>query len=269
MARLTLNNALRSEYTQLFDTCLVDPAQQRGVDFCARAVQSGRPQYEDVGSPLGVPWFMVGVIHGMESGFSFQRHLHNGDPLAARTVQVPAGRPRSGAPPFTWVESALDALRIQRLDKWTDWGIAGMLYQLEAYNGFGYRTRHPETLTPYLWSFSNHYTSGKYVADGTWSATAKSKQCGAAVILRRLAEMGVIHFSATGEPQVQSPGELEPLVRYSMTERSDAAAQLQAALNRFPGVFLREDGVPGKATSDACLRVLGHYLAGDPRSQHG
>ena len=142
-----------------------------------------------------------------------------------------------------------------------------MLYQLEAYNGFGYRTRHPEVLTPYLWSFSNHYTSGKYVADGTWSPTAKSKQCGAAVILRRLAEMGVINFSASGHALSQSPDELEPLVRYSMTEKSDAATQLQVALNRFPGVFLRVDGVPGKATSDACFRVLGHFLAGDPRSQ--
>jgi len=69
----------------------------------------------------------------------------------------------------------------------TDWSLAGMLYQLEGYNGWGYRLHHPHVLTPYLWSFSNHYTSGKYVAGGTWSDIAASKQCGAAVLLRRLA----------------------------------------------------------------------------------
>ena len=112
-----------------------------------------------------------------------------------------------------------------------------------------------------------NYRGGKYVADGTWSPTAKSNQCGAAVILRRLAEKGVIQFSREGVPVVRNPGELEPLVRFSTTEKSDAATSLQQALNSFPGVFVKVDGVPGQATSDACRRVLGHYLAGDPRAQ--
>ena len=41
--------------------------------------------------------------------------------------------------------------------------------------------------SPYLWSFSNHYARGKYVADGHFSATAVSQQCGAALLLKRLA----------------------------------------------------------------------------------
>ncbi len=49
-------------------------------------------------------------------------------------------------------------------------------------------------LSPYLWSFSTHYQCGKYVADGRWSETAVSKQCGAAVLLRRLAEHGEGNF---------------------------------------------------------------------------
>jgi lysozyme family protein len=51
------------------------------------------------------------------------------------------------------------------LDHWQDWSLAGLLYRLEAYNGFGYRKHHPEVLTPYLWSFSST-TAGKYVQDG-------------------------------------------------------------------------------------------------------
>jgi lysozyme family protein len=44
--------------------------------------------------------------------------------------------------------------------------------------------KHPEVLTPYLWSFTNHYTKGKFVADGKFDANAVSKQCGAAAILK-------------------------------------------------------------------------------------
>ena len=266
MPTVSLTSALREQYATLFDTCAADPARQPDVEKCAKGVEFGRPQYEAVGSPLGIPWYVIGAIHSMETGLSFQRHLHNGDPLTARTVHFPPGRPASGSPPYSWVDSANDALLLRRMDKWTDWTIPGLLYQLEAYNGFGYRTQHPDVLTPYLWSFSNHYRSGKYVADGTWSQTAKSAQCGAAVILRRLAEKGVIQFSREGVPVAKSPGDLAPLVQFSLTKESDAAAKLQEALNNFPGVFVKADGVPGKATSDACKRVLGHFLTGDPRA---
>src|SRR5206468_849198 len=109
-------------------------------------------------------------------------------------VQVPAGRPKTGNPPFGWEESAGDALSMKGLSPQTDWSLAGTLYQLERYNGWGYRLFHPYVLSPYLWSFSNHYKSGKYVADGTWSDTAVSKQCGAVALLRRMAEHGQIEF---------------------------------------------------------------------------
>src|SRR5439155_371250 len=133
---------------------------------------------------------VVAVIHSMEAGGDFTRHLHNGDPLTARTTHVPAGRPRTGKPPFTWEASAIDALTYQGFGNWKDWSVPGTLYKLEGYNGFGYRDHHPQVLSPYLWSFSNHYARGKYVADGRFSQTAVSQQCGAAVLLKRLQEGG-------------------------------------------------------------------------------
>ena len=122
----------------------------------------------------------------MESSMNFKRHLHNGDPLSGRTIRVPAGRPLAGTPPFTWDESASDALILRKINQWKDWTIEGTLYQIEGYNGWGYRLHHPSVLSPYLWSFSNHYIKGKYIADGTWSDTAISNQCGAAVLLKYL-----------------------------------------------------------------------------------
>jgi lysozyme family protein/peptidoglycan hydrolase-like protein with peptidoglycan-binding domain len=190
MAALT--NKLAKEYGLLYESCLIRPNRKAEVDRIVRRMTANRRRYEKVAKALKMPWYVVSVIHQMEAGMNFSRHLHNGDPLTARTTHVPAGRPKTGTPPFTWEQSATDALAQQRFDRWKDWSIPGILYKLEGYNGWGYRTNHPQVRSPYLWSFSNHYTRGKYVADGRFSPTAVSAQCGAAVLLRRLQEGGKV-----------------------------------------------------------------------------
>ena len=69
-----------------------------------------------------------------------------------------------------------------------------MLYTIERYNGTGYLRYHKNVPTPYLWSGSQHYVKGKYVSDGKWSSSAVSKQVGAAVILKELANRGLLSF---------------------------------------------------------------------------
>ena len=275
MATVRFNNTLQADYRQLFDGCLIQESRASEIQSAVMRIVRGRSRYEAVGSPLGIPWFVVGVIHCMEGKLNFATHLHNGDPLTARTIHVPAGRPRQGMSPFAWEDSARDALCLRNLHKWSDWGLAGTLYQLEGYNGFGYRLYHPEVRTPYLWGGSNWYAGGKYVADGTWSPGAASKQCGAAVLLRRMAEFGQVVFARDGELSVRPPDtvavapdatQVEPLVRYSKRGRSTAVAELQRALNRFPGIFVKVDGIPGDRTSAAFKRLSGHYLQGDPRA---
>ncbi len=267
MPAVTLTPALRAEYTDLFNTCLIRPAFAQEVETLLNGLLSHQARYEQVGNALGIPWFFVAVVHNMESSQSFNGHLHNGDPLTARTVQVPAGRPK-GQPPFTWEQSAADALTLQGLNKLADWSLPSVLFQLERYNGFGYRRLHPEVLSPYLWSRSNHYTSGKFVADGTWSDTAVSKQVGAAVLLRRLAEKNLTDFTDQPIPPLNTP----PLVvNHSNKKPTDplVVAQvetLQTWLNTFPGIFVKIDGVPGDKTSEAFKRVTGHFLPGDPRA---
>lgn len=196
----SLTDDLRAEYETLFDTCQVRPAVQAEVNAQAAKIVRNRRRYEAVGQALSIPWQFIGVIHHMECSQRFDRHLHNGDPLTARTVHVPAGRPAAGSPPFQWEESAIDALRLEGLDKVGDWSIPSMLYQIEKYNGFGYRTRHPEVLTPYLWCGSNHYIKGKYVADGKFDCDAVSKQEGAAPILRRVLALAPLTFSPAAPP---------------------------------------------------------------------
>jgi lysozyme family protein len=195
---MTLSDDLRAEYIKLFAQCQTRPVWIPAVaDFCGHIYLSvgARSQYEEVQKETGVPWFVVGLIHGMECSFSFKEHLHNGDPLTHRTVNVPAGRPKIGDPPFPWLDSAVDAIQYDRLDQWTDWSVAGICYKLEGYNGWGYRGHHINS--PYLWSGSNNYERGKYVADGHWDPDAVSKQVGAITALKWMVDNHVAALRAT------------------------------------------------------------------------
>jgi lysozyme family protein len=181
--------AIAQEYGDFFDLCQLDPARQGNVSYYLNSIAKGKMAYVDVGEPLRIPWYFIGLIHGMECGFDFGRHLHNGDPLTSRTVRVPRGHPKDGSPPFTWKQSASDVLMLQGLHQIEDWSIPHMLYLLEKYNGFGYRFK--AAPTPYLWSFSNLYQRGRYVADGQYDPNAVSLQCGAGVILKIGKERGL------------------------------------------------------------------------------
>ncbi len=183
-------SAHRAEYERRFAECVVLPSKSGVVDGYITKLTANRARYDAVGASMGIPWWFIGGIHALESAFAFDRHLHNGDPLSARTRRVPANRPVIGAPPFTWEESAADALVYQKLDQWDDWSLAGALYKWEAYNGFGYRKR--GIPSPYLWSFSNQYSKGRYVRDHIFDPNAVSNQCGTAVLLRVLMNSGIV-----------------------------------------------------------------------------
>jgi lysozyme family protein len=181
-----LTAELGAEYQQLFDSCTVSHADVSAVDAIADRVLKNKKRYQAVGDKVTTPWYVVAAIHNLEASQDFTRHLHNGDRLTHRTVQVPADRPEAGHPPFTWEVSASDALTMHGFDAIAAWTVPTMLFQFEKYNGFGYRNRHPEVLSPYLWCFTNHYTKGKFVKDGVFSSTTRSQQCGAVALLLRL-----------------------------------------------------------------------------------
>ena len=185
--------SLKPEYAQLFQSALVRPEHKESTDWYLVMMQKSKARYQPVSENTGVPWHFIAVCHALESSFNFRAHLHNGDfPLSARTRQVPAGRPAKWLPPSDWESSARDALRLLGFAGQKDWSLERTLYRLEAFNGFGYRPH--GVASPYLWSFSNHYDRGKYTADRKWSASAKSQQCGAAVMLRLLTDAGEIDW---------------------------------------------------------------------------
>lgn len=256
------NDLLRNEYQQLFNTCVIHPKNYPAVDACVDRIVSNKPRYEVVSSRIGVPWYFIGILHNMECSCRFDTHLHNGDPLTARTTHVPKGFPKSGFPPFHWEDSAEDALRLKGLDTWPDWGIPAMLFKMEQYNGFGYRQHGIHS--PYLWSFSNHYTRGKYTSDGIFDPTAVSKQIGGAVLLRRMSER---QLAVAGEVDVVTLiKKVGAEVVYHPAVYSKQAETLQVLLNS-AGQHLRVDGKAGDATSEAFQRISGVYLQGDSRRQ--
>jgi lysozyme family protein len=258
MTRVHLTQALASEYRELFNTMELDQDRFGDVDRIVSIILSNKARYEAAAVGVKAPWFFVAVIHNMESGLRMDRHLHNGDPLTARTRHVPANRPAKGEPPFTWEESASDALQLRKIDAVSDWNLERILYELEGYNGWGYRQYHQHVKSPYLWSFSNHYKRGKYVADGTWSDTARSRQCGAAVIIKRLEQQGVI------APLTSQSRTRDVPLRYS-NRKLPNAEDLQRFLNTFSGISVRVDGKPGEKTSDAVYQIFGFHLKDDPR----
>lgn len=262
-----LTPQLRAEYQNLFNTCEIRAVRETAVKSLVNTLLQNKSRYEAVGDQTDVPWYIIAVIHNMESSQNFKTHLHNGDPLTARTVHVPAGRPASGTPPFKWEFSAIDALTFENFDRVEDWTLPSALFQLEKFNGFGSRNRGINT--PYLWSFSNHYTKGKFVADNVFDPNAVSQQCGAAVLLRRMVNDGAIEIPLQIKPstvnEIKAAGASVP---FSNSQKTIQATRLQKLLNRFPGISVKltPDGIPGKGTSAAFKEVTGNFLAGDPRA---
>ena len=173
----------------------IKPSWLGRADAQTRRIIANKKRYQKVSAILQkrhnnyIPWQFIGVIHMMESNCNFGTHLHNGDSLQARTRQVPAGRPRTGSPPFTWEESAVDALVMKKFDEEDKWTMEKICYNLERYNGWGYVNR--GIPSPYLWSGSNIYTRGKYVRDGVFDANEVSQQVGALVLLKRILALDV------------------------------------------------------------------------------
>ncbi|WP_245286840.1 hypothetical protein [Bradyrhizobium sp. Tv2a-2] len=133
----------------------------------------------------GVPWAMIAVIHERECSQDWTRSLAQGDPWKRTSVHVPAGR----GPFISWEAAAIDALVncAPYAARNTDWSIGPSLTKLEEYNGLGYAAR--GLPSPYLWSGTDQYKSGKYVRDGVYDPSAVDSQLGCAGLLKAMAAL--------------------------------------------------------------------------------
>jgi lysozyme family protein/peptidoglycan hydrolase-like protein with peptidoglycan-binding domain len=272
--------SLKAEYADLLRRMQVRPERVAAVDRIAKRLVALKPRYDEVARATGVPWSVIAVLHQRESDADFDTHLHNGDPLTARTRHVPAGRPETGNPPFAWEVSAIDALTMppHSLHLVKQWTIERTCYEIEKYNGFGYRDHHPTVKSPYLWSFTTIYERGKYIADGRFDAGEIDQQCGTMPILQRMmeldpsvrfesativttADVGLLAIGATGERVRQLQTALAQL-GFQVGDIDGEFGPITAAA---VGAFQSAHGLPPTGAADQAIQqALGATLPHGP-----
>ena len=166
----------------------------QGFDSTAKRLCLPKARYLTISLATGVPWHVIAVIHEREAGGPphWDKQLGQGDPLDEVSRHDPQGRgpfldhPGDAAGRDAFYRGALDALIDcpPHASRWTDWTVGGTLTLLEEYNGLGYAAM--GVPSAYVWSGTNQYVSGKYIADHVYRASAVDVQEGCAPILARM-----------------------------------------------------------------------------------
>ena len=176
----------KTGYHNLWNKAAVRPEKAAAANKLAEKILSEPYQstFKKVEDVTGVPWFLVAALLERESSLDLNTYLGNGEKLDQVTHLVPAGR----GPFKNFQAGAVDALTYEGMTGIapSDWTVERMLYWAERFNGEGYFGKNINS--PYLWSWTNLYTSGKYVADGKFSSSEVDPQPGVAAILKALAE---------------------------------------------------------------------------------
>lgn len=182
----------------------IDP--KRKGEFVAVAKRlvapAAKARYLTIQARTGVPWWFTAVVHEREAGQRFDRQLGQGDALNRVSTHVPKGR----GPFKSFEDGAVDALVncAPYAARQRDWRIGPALTMLEQYNGLGYAAK--GVPSPYDWSGTDQYRSGKYVADHVYSASAVDRQLGCAALLATMAELDPdVHFDGASAPVPAKP----------------------------------------------------------------
>ncbi|MCG2628906.1 peptidoglycan-binding protein [Bradyrhizobium sp. WYCCWR 13023] len=235
--------SLKSGYESNWANLQIRPARLAEAKATARKAISGKATYQQVERLTGVPWCFVALCHYRESNFDFDTYLGNGESLHRVTSLVPKGR----GPFASFVEGAVDALRIQNFVGAQDWCIARTLYRLECFNGLGYHAKGVNS--PYLYGGSTLYgqpeaRAGKFVADHVFDPNHIDSQLGTAVILHAMmSQDSSINFDDS--PSIAPHSEPDE-------DETSSVLLMQQTLNRLGAKPpLVEDGISGPKTKAA------------------
>ena len=201
-------STLAPEYAALLAAMRLDPAREHELAAGAVVVlelsERHRDEWAEVAGKTGVPRLWGLASFERESGSDYSRSPAQGDRWDRVSVNVPRGL----GPYRCWGDACVAAYRLDRLDavagsagvppalslpspasgggeKREDaggtpalpgWAWPRACYEGEPFNGFGPRAHGRRT--GYLWSWTNIYTGGKYVADGKWDPDTQDQQCG-------------------------------------------------------------------------------------------
>lgn len=197
MAKYPYTPEIRSDNEAKWASLSIDK-NLAGVAAVAKKLIALKPRYQVVERKTGVPWHFIAITHQREANADFRCVLHNGERIVGtghKTRLVPEGR----GPFDTWEAAAIDALTMgaHKLDTLRDWSAGRYIYEVEKFNGFGYRGM--ARPSPYLWSHTNHYkdsaqdsgdpVGGKYYADHKWSSDIYDAQIGTMAMLKVMMDL--------------------------------------------------------------------------------
>jgi len=156
---------------------------------CRLCADRAWARYVKISAATSVPPWVIAVIHEREGSQNFDTQLGQGDPLGHVSVHDPIGRgpffnhPSDPPGEDAFYRGAVDALVdcAPHASLWKDWSGGGTCTLLEEYNGLGYAAM--GVPSAYVWSGSDQYTSGKYVADHVYRAGVVDVQEGCAPLL--------------------------------------------------------------------------------------
>jgi len=259
-------HVLAPEYATLLAAMRVDPGREHELAARAAAVHALGERHHDewaeVTAKTGVPRLWGLASFERESGSDYSRSPAQGD----RWDRVSDHVPRGLGPYANWGAACIAAYAIDKLDEVgaPNWTWTCSCYEGELFNGFGPRAhgRH----TGYLWSWTNIYTGGKYVADGKWDPETHDQQCGMipmmAELLRLDASLALVDAfpahsmppSPASEGDVPTPASVPVGVGGEPAGGGDVTTWLQAALNQLGAEPpLAVDGSYGRHTRRAVM----------------
>lgn len=147
----------------------------------AKRLITSKARFQAMEARTGVPWHVIAVIKEREAGADpkWLKSVAQGQPWNRESTIEPIGR----GPFNSWEEAAYDALVNCRpkAAKNKDWSIGGTLTILEQYNGLGYANK--RVPSPYIWSGTDQYQSGKYIRDHVYDPDKVDEQLGCAGLL--------------------------------------------------------------------------------------
>ena len=172
-------------YQSLWDHMTIKEGHRSEIRLAIKRIAAYVDLYKEAERYTGVDWRITAILHYMESGCDVRRQILNGEYITRKTKKVPKGY----GPWEGFAESCVDAYKRHPFHKGMT--VAEVLYRMERFNGLGYIRKGIHS--PYLWSYSNHYTSGKYIEKKIlfkWVSLYKknlvSRQIGAAILLKEL-----------------------------------------------------------------------------------
>jgi lysozyme family protein len=189
MAKVSYTPAIKAELEKKWATLRITK-DRPGIEKVARRLIANKARYQTVSRSTGVPWWFIAVIHQREASGDFGCVLHNGERIVG-TNKVTSIVPKGRGPFATWEAAAIDALSVapHKLNTNRDWSIGRSLYEIEKFNGFGYRLKGKPS--PYVFSHTQEYSGGKYIRDHVYDADVYDAQYGAAAVLKAMQSMGV------------------------------------------------------------------------------